>query len=97
MFSTPTLTMGDGGTISVATSGAGNAGNIALNVTNFTQTGGARVDSSTSGSGLGGDIVVAAANSASISGAGTGLFSYSLRHGRWRQYQDPGRTARPAQ
>ena len=73
--STPTLTMGDGGTISVATSGAGNAGNIALNVTNFTQTGGARVDSSTSGSGLGGDIVVAAANSASISGAGTGLFS----------------------
>ena len=59
----------------MATSGAGNAGNIALNVTNFTQTGGARVDSSTSGSGLGGDIVVAAANSASISRAGTGLFS----------------------
>jgi hypothetical protein len=52
------LTMGDGGTISVATSGAGNAGNIALNVTNFTQTGGARVDSSTAGGGLGGDITL---------------------------------------
>ena len=72
---TPTLTMGDGGTISVATSGAGNAGNIALNVTNFTQTGGARVDSSTTGGGLGGDLTVTAANSASISGSGTGLFS----------------------
>ena len=67
--------MGDGGTISVATSGAGNAGNIALNVTNFTQTGGARVDSSTTGGGLGGDVTVTAANSASISGSGTGLFS----------------------
>jgi large exoprotein involved in heme utilization and adhesion len=67
--------MGDGGTISVATSGAGNAGNIALNVTNFTQTSSSRVDSSTSGSGSGGDIAIVAANSASISGQGTGLFS----------------------
>ena len=73
--STPTLTMGDGGTISVTTSGPGNAGNIALNVNNFTQTGGARVDSSTSGGGSGGDLSVTAANLASISGQGTGLFS----------------------
>jgi filamentous hemagglutinin family protein len=73
--STPTLTMGDGGTVSVATLGAGNAGNVLLNVNNFTQSGGARVDSSTSGAGSGGDITVTAANSASISGAGTGLFS----------------------
>ena len=49
--------------------------NIALNVTNFTQTGGARVDSSTTGGGLGGDVTVTAANSASMSGSGTGLFS----------------------
>ena len=94
--STPTLTMGDGGTISVATSGAGNAGNIALNVTNFTQTGGARVDSSTSGSGLGGDIVVAAANSASISGAGTGLFSTASSTGAGGDIKIQARTARSA-
>jgi filamentous hemagglutinin family protein len=73
--STPTLAMADGGTISVKTSGGGNAGNISLNVANFTQSGGSRVDSSTSGAGSGGDITVTAANSASISGAGTGLFS----------------------
>jgi large exoprotein involved in heme utilization and adhesion len=33
--STPTLNMGDGGTISVATTGAGDAGNVFLNVSNF--------------------------------------------------------------
>ncbi len=73
--STPTLTMGDGGTISVNTAGAGNAGTISLNVANFTQAGSSRVDSSTSGAGQGGDLTVMAANSALISGPGTGLFS----------------------
>ena len=33
--STPTLTMADSATISVATSGSGNAGNISLNVSNL--------------------------------------------------------------
>ena len=74
-LSTPTLTMGNGGTISVATSGAGNAGSTSVNVTNFSLTGGARVDSSTSGGGSGGDLTVTATNSATISDPGTGLFS----------------------
>jgi hypothetical protein len=67
--------MSGGGTISVATSGTGNAGDIALNVNNFTQTGGASVDSSTSSGGTGGDLTVTAINSATISDAGSGLFS----------------------
>ena len=75
VLSTPTLTMADGGAISVKTSGVGNAGNISLDVGNFTQAGGARVDSSTLGAGRGGDITVTAANSASISGPGTGVLS----------------------
>jgi large exoprotein involved in heme utilization and adhesion len=67
--------MANGGRISVATEGAGNAGNIALNVGNLTQTTGSTIDSSTSGAGQGGDLTVTAANSASMSGTGTGLFS----------------------
>ena len=72
--STPTLTMADSGAISVKTSGSGSAGNISLNVGNFTQAGGARVDSSTLDAGQGGDLTVKA-NSVSISGPRTGLFS----------------------
>ena len=50
--STPTLTMADGGTISVATAGAGrDAGNISLNVSDFTPDRWWRVVSSTSGDG----------------------------------------------
>ncbi len=74
VVTTPTLTMGDGGTISVATSGAGNAGDIALNVNNITMTGAARVDSGTTGSGKGGTVTVNAAGVAAISSGG-GLFS----------------------
>ncbi len=72
--STPTLTMGDGGTISVATSGAGNAGDIALNVNDVTMTGAARVDSGTTGSGNGGTVTLNATGSGIIS-SGAGLFS----------------------
>ena len=67
--------MGNGGTISVATSGAGNAGNALLNVSNFSLTGGAQVVSSTSGAGQGGSVSANATDSVSISGQGTGLFS----------------------
>ena len=73
--STSTLTMGDGGTISVATTDIGNAGSISLNVSNFTQTGGARVESSTTGDGAGGTLGLTASELVSISGAGSGLFS----------------------
>ena len=52
----PTLTMADGGTISVETSGAGSAGSIWLNANNFSLTGGAQVASNTSGSGQGGSV-----------------------------------------
>jgi hypothetical protein len=67
--------MGESGTISVATTGAGNAGNVSLNVSNFNLTGGAQIVSSTSGSGQGGSVSANAKNSASISGQGTGMFS----------------------
>jgi filamentous hemagglutinin family protein len=73
--STPTLGMNNGGTISVATSGDGNAGNVSLNVNNLTLASEAQIVSSTSGAGLGGNISANATLSASISGAGTGLFS----------------------
>ena len=71
----PTLTMADGGTISVATSGAGSAGSILLNANNLSLTGGAQVVSSTSGSGQGGSVTVTATESASFSGLGSGLLS----------------------
>ena len=71
----PTLTMADGGTISVATSGAGSAGSILLNANNFSLTGGAQVVSSTTGAGEGGSVTATAGESISISGSGSGLFS----------------------
>ncbi len=74
VVTTPTLTMGDGGTISVATSGVGDAGNIGLNVGNFSLTTGARVDSGTTGSGKGGTVTLNATGSGIIS-SGAGLFS----------------------
>ena len=53
---TPTLTISDGGKISVATPGLGSAGSVSLNVNNFSLTGGAQVVSSTSGAGQGGSV-----------------------------------------
>lgn len=74
---TPTLTMGDGGTISVATTGtmpnAGDAGGILAIGNKVSLTGGARFDSSTSGAGEGGNISIIA-DTLSIAG-GAGLFS----------------------
>ena len=78
ILSTPTLTMADGGKISVATSGAGSAGSVSLNADTLSLTGGAQVVSSTDGAGQGGSVMVNAANSISISGSGSspsGLFS----------------------
>jgi filamentous hemagglutinin family protein len=79
--STPTLTMADGGRISVATEGTGNAGNILANVNNFALTGGARIDSSTTGIGAGGAITVTATDGASIAGLETGVFSTASNAG----------------
>ena len=72
---TPTLTISDGGKISVATPGLGSGGNVVLNVGDLTLAGGAKLDSSTEGAGQGGTLAVTAANSVSLSGSGTGLFS----------------------
>ena len=69
------------GAISVATSGAGNAGNILLNVSNFSLTGGAQILSSTISEGQGGNVTLSAADSISISGQGTGLFSTAASTG----------------
>ena len=95
--STPTLTMADGGKISVATSGTGNAGNVFLNVSNSTLTSGARVDSSTTSEGQGGNVTLSAAESISISGQGTGLFSTASSTGNAGQIMvaAPGSTPVP--
>ncbi|HEY7554473.1 MAG TPA: filamentous hemagglutinin N-terminal domain-containing protein, partial [Candidatus Binatia bacterium] len=74
-LATPTLTMADGGKISVETSGGGSAGSISVNASNLTQTGGAQVVSSTTGDGAGGMLAVTASELVSISGAGSGLLS----------------------
>ena len=86
---TPTLTMADGGTISVATSNIGNAGSISLNVSKFTQTGGSRVESSTSGAGAGGTLGLTASESCLFQAQGAG---YSARR---RALEMPGRSRSP--
>ena len=80
----PTLTMADGGTISVATSGAGSAGSILLNANNFSLTGGAQVVSSTSGSGQGGSVTATATESASFLVGQRALETASAREMRAR-------------
>jgi filamentous hemagglutinin family protein len=78
----PTLTISDGGKISVATPGLGSAGSILLNANNFNLTGGSQVVSSTSGAGQGGSVAANATESALISGQGTGLFSTASGTGK---------------
>ncbi len=77
----PTLTLSDGGKISVATEGRGRAGEIALNVNRLSLMGGARIESGTTGAGQGGTVTVNATDSISISG-GAGLFSNAEGSGR---------------
>ena len=80
----PTLTMADGGKISVETSfkesGAGSAGSVSLNANTFSLAGGAQVVSSTSGSGQGGSVTATATQSMSISG-GVGASERVIQHG----------------
>ncbi len=72
---TPALALTEGAEISVATTGAGNAGTLKLDVAGtLSVAGGATVTSSTSGSGQGGSLSVNA-GSASLTGTGGGLFS----------------------
>src|SRR5262249_56290988 len=57
----PTLTLGNGGKISVATTSSlpsGSAGNVDLNVNNLTLTSNARIDSGTTGAGHGGNMTI---------------------------------------
>ena len=65
----------------MATSGAGNAGNVLLDVSNFSLTGGAQILSSTISDGQGGNVALSATDSISISGQGTGLFSTASNTG----------------
>jgi filamentous hemagglutinin family protein len=78
--SSPTVSMTQGGKISVATEGDGPGGNMALNAGTLTLTSAARLDSSTTGAGPGGSIAVTA-GSTSVSGPGTGLFSTATSTG----------------
>ena len=63
------VTVGDGGKISVSTTGVGNAGTITANVGTMTVTGG-QLDSSTTSSGAGGAINVAASGQVSLINGG---------------------------
>ena len=72
--SSPTVTMTQGGKMSVATGGDGSGGDITLNTGTLALDSAARLDSSTTGAGRGGSIAVTA-GSTSVSGPGTGLFS----------------------
>ncbi|MBE9054045.1 filamentous hemagglutinin N-terminal domain-containing protein [Nostocales cyanobacterium LEGE 11386] len=65
-------------TISTATFGSGNGGNIAVSTRKFTAIDGANLSSSTFGSGKGGDITVNAADSIKVMGASTVFFQPSL-------------------
>ncbi len=66
-IATPDLRL-EGGFISVATQGAGRAGNIEIDTARAQFTDGAIIDSSTLGSGQGGEIVLNATESISLSG-----------------------------
>jgi filamentous hemagglutinin family protein len=75
--SSPSLTMSQGGRISVATPGAGPAGSVTVNVGQLTLTNGARIDSGTSGAGPGGNVTITAGridlvDAATISATSTG-------------------------
>jgi filamentous hemagglutinin family protein len=77
MVSAPTLTMGDGGTISVATSGAGRGGTVTVATGSLTVSSSAGLSSNAQSSGAGGDINVQAGqilltNGATVSATSTG-------------------------
>jgi filamentous hemagglutinin family protein len=72
---TPALSLSDRATISVETTGAGNAGTLVLDVPGtLSVSGGATLASSTSGTGEGGSLTINA-GSVSLAGAASGLFS----------------------
>ena len=66
--SAPTLTMSEGGKISVRTTGAGRAGDITVKGGTLTLTGGALMDSSTDGAGRGGTVRVTATDTLTLAG-----------------------------
>jgi filamentous hemagglutinin family protein len=76
----PTVSLTDGGRLSVATIGPGRAGGIELSARQLIVSGGARIDSGTTGDGQGGTARIAATESIAISGrdpagAPAGIFS----------------------
>jgi filamentous hemagglutinin family protein len=77
-----TLTMSDGGKISVSTTGAGRAGDITVHSGNLTLTGGALIDSSTAEAGRGGVVTVTARETLRIAGQGSGLFAKTSGQGQ---------------
>ena len=77
----PTLTMADGGKISVATSGAGSAGSISLNATILALDRRGAGCEQHNGAGQGGSVTVTATESVSFSGLGSGLFSTASNTG----------------
>ena len=93
----PTLTMADGGTISVATSGAGSAGSILLNANTLSLIDGAQVVSSTSNIGNAGSISLNVSEFTQT-GGGSRVESSTSGAGAWRDAGVDGeRTRCPSQ
>jgi len=74
LVATPSLSIADGGKISVAASFTGNAGTITANASNIALNSGGQITSSTTASGAGGAITLNS-SSVGITGANSGLFS----------------------
>jgi filamentous hemagglutinin family protein len=90
----PTITVSEGGQVSVATSGAGAAGAVTLTASTLAVTGGARVDSSTTADGAGGSLVATAGGTLTVEGAGSGFFSTTTSSGAGGAIELGGGTVR---
>jgi filamentous hemagglutinin family protein len=77
----PTLTVTEKGQISTETFGAGEGGEIDININNLEITQGGKIDSSSEGSGSAGKIAITASEYLKIFGEGSGIFSTASSSG----------------
>ncbi|OAD23936.1 filamentous hemagglutinin family, partial [Candidatus Thiomargarita nelsonii] len=77
----PTLTVTENGQISTSTFGAGEGGEIDININNLEITQGGKIDSSSSGTGSAGKIAITASQYLQIVGNNSGIFSTTSNTG----------------
>ncbi|TGO03468.1 hypothetical protein PN36_06065 [Candidatus Thiomargarita nelsonii] len=77
----PTLTVTESGQISTSTFGAGEGGEIDININNLEITQGGKIDSSSQGSGSAGKIAITATQYLQIFGNNSGIFSTARKTG----------------